>query len=66
MAASSYTTRSIDNKEAFIQAMAWHWEGDKPLSEPILTQFTDACICGTGLDELLIEFKACSLSEAQL
>ena len=22
--------------------MAWHWTGDKPLSEPMMTQFTDA------------------------
>ena len=22
--------------------MAWRWMGDKPLSEPMLTQFTDA------------------------
>ena len=24
--------------------MAWRQIGDKPLSEPMLTQFTDACI----------------------
>ena len=27
--------------------MAWHWIGDKSLSEPMLTRFTDAYICGT-------------------
>ena len=32
----------IDNKAALVQVMAWHWTGDKPLSEPMLTQFTDA------------------------
>ena len=31
----------IDNKAALVQAMAWHRRGDKPLPEPILTQFTD-------------------------
>ena len=28
-----FVTRSpIDNELAFIQIMAWHWPGDKPLS----------------------------------
>ena len=32
----------IDNKSALVQVMAWHRTGDKPLPEPMLTQFTDA------------------------
>ena len=32
----------IDNKSALIQVMAWRQTGDKPLPEPMLTQFTDA------------------------
>ena len=32
----------IYNKTALVQAMAWHWTGDKPLHEPKVTQFTDA------------------------
>ena len=32
----------IDNKPALVQVMAWHRTGNKPLSEPVLTQFTDA------------------------
>ena len=32
----------IDNKPALVQVMAWRWIGDKPLPEPMLTQFTDA------------------------
>ena len=32
----------IDNKAALVQVMAWHQQGDKPLSEPMLTRFTDA------------------------
>ena len=35
---------TIDNKSALVQVMAWHQTGDKPLSEPMLIQFTDACI----------------------
>ena len=33
---------SIGNKSVLVQVMAWRWTGDKPLSEPMLTQFTDA------------------------
>ena len=32
----------IDNIPALVQIMAWHRPGDKPLSEPILTHFTNA------------------------
>ena len=32
----------IDNKPALVQVMAWHWTGAKPLTELMLTQFTDA------------------------
>ena len=32
----------IDNKSALVQVMAWRRTGDKPLPEPILTQFIDA------------------------
>ena len=31
----------IDNKSALVQVMALHRTGDKPLPEPMLTQFTD-------------------------
>ena len=31
----------INKTPALIQIMAWHRPGDKPLSEPMLTQFTD-------------------------
>ena len=33
---------SVDNKPVLVQVMAWHRIGDKPLSEPMLTRFTDA------------------------
>ena len=32
----------IDNKVALVHVMAWHWTGNKPLPEPMLTQLTDA------------------------
>ena len=32
----------IDNNWALVYKMARHWIGDKPLSEPMLTWFTDA------------------------
>ena len=34
----------IDNKPAFVQAMALRRRGDKPLLEPMMTQLTDACM----------------------
>ena len=37
----------IDNNHALVWIMAWRWIGDKPLSEPVLTRFTEAHICGT-------------------
>ena len=33
---------SIDNNPALVKIMAWRRKGDKPLSEPMLTRFTDA------------------------
>ena len=32
----------IGNTPALVQVIAWHWTGDKPLPEPMMTQFTDA------------------------
>ena len=32
----------IANKPALVQVMAWRRAGDKPLPEPMVTQFTDA------------------------
>ena len=32
----------IDNNPELVQIMAWRRKGDKPLSEPMLTRFTDA------------------------
>ena len=32
----------IDNDPALVQIMAWRRIGDKPLSEPMQTQFADA------------------------
>ena len=42
----------IYNKWALVQVMAWHRIGDKPLPEPMLTQFTDAYMRHCGGDEL--------------
>ena len=32
----------IDNESALVQVVAWRRAGDKPLPEPMLTQFVDA------------------------
>ena len=34
--------RAIYNIPALVQIMAWRRTGDKPLSEPMMTQFNDA------------------------
>ena len=34
----------IDNMATFVQIMAWHQAGTKPLSEPVLVCFTDSCM----------------------
>ena len=40
---------SIDNKPVLVKIMAWRRTGNRPLSEPMLTQFIDAymrqCVC---------------------
>ena len=33
---------AIDNNPTLVQIMAWRQISDKPLYEPLLTQFTDA------------------------
>ena len=42
----------IDNNSALVQVMAWRRTGDKPLSESILTQFTNAALGGDELRHL--------------
>ena len=38
-----FVSRSpIDNKAALVQVIAWRRTGDKPLPEPMMTQFPDA------------------------
>ena len=35
---------TVDNMPALVQVITWRRTGDKPLPEPMLTQFTDACM----------------------
>ena len=49
------TKGPVDNNPALVQIMAWHRIGDKLLSKPMLTWFTDAYICvtrGRGVNSL--------------
>ena len=47
-----FVPRSLINKKpTLVQVMAWRRIGDKPLSEPMLTRFTDA-YAALGRDEL--------------
>ena len=43
----------IMNRPALVKIMAWHQIGEKPLSEPMLTQLNDICVT-LGGDELRI------------
>ena len=43
----------IDNNPALVLIMAWCWIGDKPLSEPMLTWFTDAALVGDVLKNII-------------
>ena len=38
----------VDNNLALVQIMVWGWKCDKPLSEPMLTRFTDAYVWHQG------------------
>ena len=48
------TKGQIKNIPALVQIMAWHQIGDKPLFEPMLTQFTDAYISSPGGEQLIM------------
>ena len=39
------TCCSLIEISALVQAMALGWTGDKPLPEPMMTHFTDICLC---------------------
>ena len=41
----------IGNKSTLVRVMAWHQTGDKPLSEPMMIQYTDV-YASLGGDEL--------------
>ena len=32
----------VDSMSPLVQIMAWHWTGDKPLPEPVMSQVTYA------------------------
>ena len=40
----------IDNFAALVQVIDWHHTGDKPLPEPMLTQFCDVFMQHNGYD----------------
>ena len=51
----------IDKNPALVEILAWHRIGDKPLSEPMLTRFTDAFMRnkggggGGGVNECIVQ-----------
>ena len=57
IALKSVPRNLIDSKPALFQVMAWHWTSDKPLTEPMLAQFTNIYVALAG-DEL-VNFPCC-------
>ena len=51
----------LTNNPALFKIMAWCRIGDKPLSEPMLAQFTDHIYVALGGDELTIVQKSCNV-----
>ena len=49
----------IDKKTSLVKMMAWRRIGDKPLSWPTLTQFTDVFYAALGRDELRLAHTSC-------
>ena len=39
---------------SLVQIMAWRWTGDKPLSDSMMAQFTDAFICVNELTAITV------------
>ena len=44
-----YTIITSDN--------GWRWTGDKPLSDPMMTEFTDACMCHPNYMYPIVEMR---------
>ena len=44
----------IDDKSSLVQVMAQRQTGDKPLPEPMITQFTDQLNAALGNNELTV------------
>ena len=38
----------INNKPVLVQTIAWHWIGDRPMSEPIMVEVADQCMCNSA------------------
>ena len=50
----------MNNIPSLVQILAWRWQGDKPLSEPMMVSLLTICE-SLGLDELICN----SLSRGQ-
>ena len=56
----------IDNISALVPVMAWRRTGDKPLPEPMLTQFTDAYIGSDGKNSFIVKINGTSTAWKKL
>ena len=52
----SVSKSPTDNKPVLAQLMAWRRTGNKPLYEPMMTLFTDACMsCSVEMSQRLMK-----------
>ena len=51
-------TALIDNKTSLVQIMALRQLGDKPLSQPLIAKFTDACATQQQFMEKLLTLES--------
>ena len=56
----------IDNISALVLVMAWRQTGDKPLPEPMLTQFTDAYMNSDEKNSFIIKINGTSTAWKKL
>ena len=56
----------IDNKAALVQVMAWRRTGERPLPEPMHTQFIDTYIQHMGDELIVFTYCHCLLYEEMM
>ena len=53
----------INYKPVLVQIMAWRWTGNKPLSEPMMAEFTDAYLYHSWVNMLRLRQNVIHLAD---